>query len=193
MTDMSTLVSSVFKNEANLSAVANKAVINTELWLAEQDISINNFNEFLTTYRVEFEAAALQFIATNILGVNDYVREIMLDFCDDFSYTDIEFIVENNLYDFDKNVCWFFECLVAQNFIEAEELLPSIKSDYLLLSSRREFIWELDCYLSLIQSTFSDRDLISDFDDYNNLKKLQAKLDKELPSSPCKSGRKSKI
>jgi len=170
MKDMSTFVSSVFKNEANLSAVANKAVINTELWLAEQDISINNFNEFLTTYRFEFEAAALQFIATDILGVNDYVRDIMLDFCDDFSYTDIEFIVENNLYDFDKNVCCFFEFLVAQNFIEAEKLLPSIKSDYLVLCSRREFIWELDYYLSLIQSTFSNRDLMSDFADYNNLK-----------------------
>jgi hypothetical protein len=183
MNKMNTLVSSVFENKDNLSAVANQAVMNVKMLLTDSNIDLNDFNEFLTAFGCEFETAVFQFIAKEILEMDIYAHDLMIDTFEDFLYADIEFIIENNLQSFDKNLIQFFKNLVDANFVEAEELLPNLRSDFSILCTYGEHDWKFEDYMSDIQNKFSNIDLIEDLAEFNRKRDLHGEISKLIPSN----------
>ena len=181
MNKMNTLVSSIFENKDNLSAVANQAVMNVKILLTDRDIDLNDFNEFLTAFNCEFETTVFQFIAKDILEMDIYAHDLMINPFEDFHYADIEFIVENNLQSFDKNLIQFFKNLVDAHFVEAEELLPNIRSDFSVLCTYDERDWKFEDYMSDIQNQFSKRDLIEDLAEFNRKRDLHGEISKLIP------------
>ncbi|MBX9676312.1 MAG: hypothetical protein K2V71_06870 [Methylotenera sp.] len=171
MKEIDTLVDSIFRNKETLTALTDEAVSRTEWLLAEQSYDVNNFEQFMTTYLCEFETIAVQFIAHKVLELGVYSERLIngSDF-EDFLYQDVKYIVENNLHQFDKKLCDFFNHLVTQNFPEANELLPNVESDYLGLCAYANRESDFQNYLLENQTDFSTRDLMDDLANYNSLK-----------------------
>ena len=176
MYNTNTRISNIF-NEKKLQGLISEAGDETHENLSRRSID-GSLCEFLTTINQKFESIATRYVAFEILNLSYFSLLLMKGEEGYFTAHDLDFIVKNDLNNFDNNVMSFFKLVIEESFDEARELLPKLASDFYLLHAYggEEVEYSLEWFLNDHQYEFSKINVMDKFDRYLSSKELQIKL-----------------
>lgn len=199
MKEMQKNITNILVNKDNFTAFAAQAVEDTQKLFTFEGQKNQSINVFMSRYNQQFDRLCAGYLC-DVLEIGPYAMSLIVDGGDDLAISHVDYIVTNNLCDFDKNLHQFFGHLEAQNFIDADQLFPSLLSEFEVLRAYGGFECDFEKYLKDVQIEFTDCELdgtdcflMENFDKYIEQKSLSETLTLNFANQASVSDIRNKI